>query len=307
MTKLIIMTRRTFSKYKFIIAPILFLIVIYFLMTNPADNRRYKDEGLVRQIENDLFRSSIDPLNETFFKLKDSLDRVRDWKVHQLRTGGDNISSPFFGVQKIYECDSCNSFDQKKFKLEFENNYFIRLNGYTLKNDAWFFIDKGKYYIRHYPVWNTPKEIEVRYSAGYVNLPWDSALLIPISRKTYDIMKVLVIVLLVGVLLFSLYITIVLPVRILYSIATGKPFTKGNIQRLHIIGWVLLGFALLPSLISILIELVLSRKIPNEIYYPFIQSIFDNRAILIAGLIVLLLATAFKRGYQLQKEQDLTI
>ena len=48
-------------------------------------------------------------------------------------------------------------------------------------------------------------------------------------------------------------------------------------------------------------------KIPVEIHFPFWLTIMDNKPLLIAGVIVLLVASAFKRGYKLQQEQELTI
>ena len=289
-------------------------------MTNYADNRKSKNDYLLSEIEFETYHEVTNPdLNKRYWKLKDSLDRIRDWKISRLRGYGESISTVFIGVNKIYECDSCNSFDIRKFGAEYKTKYFIRLNGYTLEDDAIFFIRKDKYYIR-YTVLDRiqengnkvghfeTKETQVRYTTGSgAGLIPDGALLIPVSKQTYRFLNIVVWVLTAIFLIFFFFTLFALPAKTLFSIATGAPFTKQNIKRLLITGWTLICIPVLPPLTSLLVKWILGDKIPSEIYYPFFQSILDNRTFLIAGLIVLLIANAFKRGYKLQQEQELTV
>jgi hypothetical protein len=186
-----------------------------------------------------------------------------------------------------------------------------------LRTDADFFINKDKYFVSH-TVWDRiendfksghpeQKETSLRYSTGNFDLKTDSALLIPISKKSYLILEKVVWALVIILILFLLYTLYALPAKVLVSIASGQPFTKKNIKRLNITGWVLLISSILPSLVLITIEWIMKDRIPNEIYFPFLLSIFDHKVILIAGLVVLLIANAFKRGYNLQQEQEGTI
>ena len=299
--------------FKAILIAIGFLIFFLLIMTNPADNRKVNNESILNNAEGGVIEGS-DPQFEVYSNIMDSFNRIREWNKFRLRGGGNSVSTPFFGVRHIYECDSCNSFDSKKFKSEYKNKYFIQLNGFTLKTHADFFIKKDKYFVNHI-IWDRiysghpseKKETSLRYSPGSLDFTTDSALLIPISKKSYLILEKVVEVLSITLILFLLYTFYVLPGKVLVSIASGQPFTKKNIKRLNITGWVLLISAILPQLILITIEWIMRNRIPNEIHFPFLLSILDHRLILIAGLAVLLIANAFKRGYKLQQEQDLTI
>jgi hypothetical protein len=290
------------------------LIFFLLLMTNPADNRKVNNESILNNAEDNIIKDNRDPQLDAYLKLRDSINRIRDWNKNRLSGNGNSVSTPFFGVRHIYECDSCNSIDEKKFKSEYKNKYFIQLNGFTLKADADFFINKDKYFVNHI-VWDRidsghpseQKKTSLRYSPGGLDFTTDSALLIPISKKSYLILEKVVWVLSIILILFLLYTLYALPAKVLVSVASGDPFTKKNIKRLNITGWVLLISAILPPLLLITIEWIIKDRIPNEIHFPFLLSILDHRLILIAGLVVLLIANAFKRGYNLQQEQDLTI
>lgn len=300
-------------RFKAMLIGIGFLIFFLLIMTNPLDNRKVNNESILNNAEGGVIDGS-DPQFEVYSNLMDSSNRIREWNKNRLRGGGAGVSIPFFGVRHIYECDSCNSFDSKKFKSEYKNKYFIELNGFTLKTHADFFIKKDKYFVNHI-IWDRidyghpseKKETSLRYSPGSLDFTTDSALLIPISKKSYLILEKVIEVLSITLILFLLYTFYVLPAKVLVSIASGEPFTKKNIKRLNITAWVLLISAILGPLVLITIEWIMRNRIPDEIYYPFLLSILDHRLILIAGLVVLLIANAFKRGYNLQQEQDGTI
>jgi len=307
------MFKKLNNRFKAMLIAIGFLIFFLLIMTNPADNRKVNNESILNNAEGGVIDGS-DPQFDVYSNLMDSFNRIREWNKNRLRGSGAGVSTPFFGVRHIYECDSCNSFDSKKFKSEYKNKYFIQLNGFTLKPFAGFFINKDKYFVNHI-IWDRidsghpseKTETSLRYLPGSLDFTTDSALLIPISKKSYLILEKVVEVLSIILILFLLYTFYVLPAKVLVSIASGQPFTKKNIKRLNVTGWVLLISAILPQLILITIEWIMRNRIPDEIYYPFLLSILDHRLILIAGLVVLLISNAFKRGYKLQQEQDLTI
>ena len=306
-------------KYKSLLLAIVFLVLILFLMTNFADNRKNINDNLLRETEfYGIFQSGKVNLNQSYPVVKDSIDLLKDWALSRLRGSGESVSNAFISALKIYECDSCYSFDQQKFNSVYKNKYFVRLNGYTLNNEASFFIKNDKYYIR-YNVWDSVekdgsktghpaiKEIPVRYAVTTEGYDAGGALLIPISQNTYRVVNIVVWIISVVILLFLFYTLFALPARTLFSIADGYPFTKKNISRLYTTGFTLLAIPVIPALVSVITEWFFRKSIPHEIYYPFFQSILDHRSFLIAGLAVLLIANAFKKGYKLQSEQDLTV
>src|SRR5262245_1982272 len=133
------------SRYKSLLIRLLFLIAVFFFITNVADNRQNNNESLIRQIENETigFESS-----DSLRKINDSIQQVKDWKVARLRGYGNSTRAPLFGVHEIIECDSCNTVFKTKFPDAFKEKYFIGLYGFTLRNGASFYIRNGKYYIQ---------------------------------------------------------------------------------------------------------------------------------------------------------------
>ena len=100
-----------------------FLISFLLIMTNPADNRKVNNESILNNAEGGVI-DGRDPQFAVYSNLMDSFNRIREWNKNRLRGTGAGVSTPFFGVRHIFECDSCNSFDSKKFKSEYKNKYF---------------------------------------------------------------------------------------------------------------------------------------------------------------------------------------
>jgi hypothetical protein len=307
------MANNFYSRHKFRIISVIAFIIIIFLLIDFADNRKSTNERILDMAAIDL--DNFVP--EDCKRISDSLDIIKQWKRHRLKTLGNSITTFFIGVSKIDECDSCNTAFREEFASALKTKYFIQFPGYTIKEDASFFINKDKYYIS-YTIWDTlypnstqmghkqTKEVRVRYATGDSDDNGGS-LLIPISEQTYDVIHVLVTIFTVAFIVTFFFLLVILPYNVVISIATGTPFTRANIKRLYIAGWTMIGGALLTSLIPWIIELFLRSKLPDEIYFPFLLSLTDAKPWLIAGVVVLLVASAFKRGYKLQQDQDLTI
>src|SRR4249920_1212956 len=103
------MFKKLSSKFKAILIAFGFLIFFLLLMTNPADNRKVNNESISNNAEDNIIRGS-DPQFDVYFKLRDSINRIRDWNKNRSSGNGNSVSTSFFGVRHIYECDSCNSF-----------------------------------------------------------------------------------------------------------------------------------------------------------------------------------------------------
>src|SRR5688572_19461486 len=129
------MIRKLLIRQRFLVTGLIFFILILWAFTNPADNRENYNDALVNRIERNLLQEAAKvQSNEYCLKLKDSLDKIRDWEIARLRGRWSGWFVGFFGVKKINECDSCDSFD--RIKYQFRDKYFVELPGYTLKEDS---------------------------------------------------------------------------------------------------------------------------------------------------------------------------
>jgi hypothetical protein len=97
----------------------------------------------------------------------------------------------------------------------------------------------------------------------------------------------------------------VLPVfgiRILLGISKGEAFSKKTINHLFILGWSLVTISLVPGIASLLQSLISHKQLSNNAY-SLAQSFFlQHKDFLLAGLVILLMARAFHKGYVLQEE-----
>jgi len=310
------------AKYRILIILSLFIVGLWFLASNPADNRDSVPGRLATETK--LYPDLLVDSSTSYLRYKtilDSLTEISRWKKIQVAGfASQKWYGLFTGLSKIYECDSCNVFTlDKKNKLPGYNyKYFISFENYTLKNDASFYIDKGRYFIRYtvrdkiHENWSSGeteiKETTVRFQSGLEEFRKNkTVLLVPVSKKTYAILNVALPVLFIPLMIILSWIIFILPCKVLYRIATGRCFVIQNIRNLRLAGWALIITTLLPPVIALFLRLLLGNRLPEEIYFPARLFLNDQKGWLIAGVIFLLLSSAFKSGYKLQQEQDLTI
>lgn len=245
--------------------------------------------------------------------LLDSIEKQEVFNRTKLRAQGSGMNILSIGFSHIREYDDAASFYSGSSSQQ-HDKYFLSLPGYQFRTAAGFSIENGKYMLA-YPVWDNKnggerqghieqKEIGIRYAGNSALNPFQGSVLIPVSGSKFLILKILVYILWIIILLYAIYSLLILPLRILYSISKGDSFNRSNIRDLFILGCSLIGFAVIPAVLSFLFEWIFHNKIPAEIYLPFPEALLDNKGWLIAGLITLLLAKAFKKGYQLQLDQD---
>ena len=230
--------------------------------------------------------------------LKDSIELRQRWerqRVSAFGAPGEGSVAGFIGVKYMTECDTCTA------RLEPPDpsyaKYFLTLPGYYFKNeweDGTGFFKKHNYYIsssspRFAFVPETPNE------AG--------SILIPISEKSYKKLHILVKILQGLMFLIVLYFVIVRPVRVLMNIVSGRAFDISNYQILLWTGWVMIIGSILIPVMSLLMSYWFRSSIPPEVKYFFWDALLNTRRIVIAGIAVLLLAYAFKRGHDLHEEQ----
>ncbi|HMK27191.1 MAG TPA: DUF2975 domain-containing protein [Chitinophagaceae bacterium] len=283
------------------------LVLIFF---NPADNRASMKDILINTATRNIIPASTNDSQLLIYKkINDSLEKIIRWKKERITRAGSYLYTLFAGINRIDECDSCIEANEKNTR----SKYFISLNGFALKPGASFLVDKNDYIIEKFveekktEAGATTEQEKVR-----VRLVADPAkegltLLIPVSYRVFSWIEIFMYIFLVAGIIAGIWIFIRLPVLVLINIANGNPFLKKNIRYLSCIGWGIIGCCMLVVIFPGLIQLFLSSMIPNEIYYPFWSHLFDFRWGIFLGISVLLLARAFKQGYKLQQEQDLTI
>jgi hypothetical protein len=285
-----------------------FAVIGWLLMTEPFDTRDYARQNMVQLSKPDrsiLFDSSLN--RDQYVRIKDSLDNVEKKNIYNLKASpSTGMSNNFVGVVKLNDCrDNDTLNDSPCIK------YYVELLGFTLKTTANFYMRDQHFFVSSFLT--TPdqspknKEVSVRMKIDESRYSPATSLLIPVKESTYRIYKILLEIITVIFVFFALVFCFILPLRTFYIIATGHAFTERNIKHLRLIGWSLIVISLIPCIVSLIASLILFNKIPIEIIFPYWLSIYEHRGWLIAGLVCLLLADAFKTGYELKKEQDLTI
>jgi hypothetical protein len=63
----------------------------------------------------------------------------------------------------------------------------------------------------------------------------------------------------------------------------------------------------LAGIIKIIVHLIFSSQVPEQLYFSYYIALMSGREYIIGGLIILLIAKAFKNGQKLQEEQSLTV
>ncbi len=299
----------------------LFGVGVLFLTMMPNNHNRFNvPQTLLNKIKPDpiAIANSSTSLHELKTKL-DSLQRLEQWKKWRLGGHGEGQGSNFFGVRKIIECDSCgkiiNTAGNKV--LLVKPKYFFVLNHFTLKNDAAFMIEKDKYIIE-YTVWGKVtsnggvgypkyKEVNVRFASNFQNFGENkTSLLIPISKSTYQFWNIFSYVLIPFLIMLS-WIIYILPIKVLYRISMGNFFSPKNVSNLRLAGCTLIGVTLIPIILPIIVKLFMGDKIPEEIYFPVGLALLENKGWLVGGVALIIISFAFKRGTELQQDQDLTV
>lgn len=180
-----------------------------------------------------------------------------------------------------------------------ELDHFLVFSGYSLEEGVALFYSNGKNYLRKKDGSTTESNV------GY--LPDLKSILFPISDSTYTFGIVVMVVLLSIVGFTLLYAWLALPINVLVNISRGKMFVHSNIRDLFLIAFTLLGYALLQAIMPFITFLILKKSLPDGFYISLQDQLSANWKIGVIGIIVLIIAFAFKKGYKLQQEQDLTI
>lgn len=245
--------------------------------------------------------SSInDSLPHYLFKQKQ--DSVRRELFDDYTPSGSSWSAGGLGVEKL---------EPKKG----ENKYYLLVDGYFVERSFWdFYSLHGKNYLE-YAVYTKEKDyeqsgdlhtIETNLRIKQLNeKEWQISY--PQSKTRYTIWEAIVIVL-SFIMIGIFFIAIVgLPIQFLSLIAQGKAFSEKVIVILNTIAAILIFGGILRAILRVSLHLYYKAQMPPSITFYYYDDFMSGWGLIVGGLIALLVATAFKRGYELQQEQELTV
>lgn len=283
----------------------LIVLIVVLKLIHPTSSRISFEPD--KSVVDDLVRDSMHAVNDSlphflYERVEDSVRRKFQMDNRYTTYTGSGYSIGHFGAVVLED-------DTKK-------EYYFNVPGYFAKDLVSFYSKDGKNYLE-YTVWTQKdeaagtamgypeaKETRMRYVPGDENT-WTVGF--PVSRSTHQLLNIITMALAgIGIILL-LYIFLNRALKVLLLIAKGQAFSDEAIGSLYTIAWYLIG----SSLFFMLARLVLHILLQSQVSYPFTFFYYDDvmstSSWLIAGLVVLLLAQAFRSGAQLQKEQELTI
>jgi len=298
------MLKSAYNKYRFAITGVFIALLVILLMINsPQTSTR---DFTFSEIDYHLINDSV-PW-PTYKEMLDSMRSRKAWENHKLRSTGNSFvwEALSFSISEIPLYDTCCNYPS----IDKNISYYLQLQNFELKPGAQIVIDSNKFYLLYKAEDNSKaasfllrKEIKnFRYAYGYDE---NGSLLVPITHPV--LLKIIFTSMAIILIIISIIVFIIMPIRLLYRISNGIIFTRQNIKTMNWFGWGLIASMLLTPLLSKVAEWVLGNNIPDEIYFPFWKYILDQKFSLIGGLIVLIFANAFKKGYSLQQDQDLTV
>lgn len=104
-----------------------------------------------------------------------------------------------------------------------------------------------------------------------------------------------------------IFFFVVLPLKVIYLISKGNPFEKSNIKNLHAIAYFLIVYYFGGLLFRYLLYLQPKGKPIPWLELDPSKYAYSHWKELVISFFLFIIAKAFKRGYSLQKEQELTI
>lgn len=189
----------------------------------------------------------------------------------------------------------------EKCELDHDATFFVQGNAYNLLYQK---VDS----VKHNGLDSTTychyerKAIKARYASR------DKKLLIPISSKTYKLYSSIMSIVGYIFMIALFYIFIGLGLKIVISISQGQAFTLANIRRFKIMSFAIGAYVMLTCLTPLLLKMLFSSYLIEEFSLPkFWILLVENIFIIFFAIALFIVSQAFKRGYKLQQEQDLTI
>lgn len=265
-------------------------------MTKPAEN----EEELNNQMVDSSFKKFVDSVN------------IISMQMTKQKISNEMINKTIDSFTKKYNLRRNTELNRpKKNQL-----YFLTISEYILTPTTKFYVANSGYHLAYVRWEKKPmpgggikkvgryvsKPVKIRYAAD------DKKILIPISKTQYKVLTALLNVLPIVSGFVLIYFIVGLPIQILINISKGKAFIKKNIYYLRLMTLVCLAVLIIRIFAPAVLRLYYSNMIPEDFSVaPLTKEIVDNLILFFVTLIFFFSSKAFQKGYQLQKEQDLTI
>lgn len=273
----------------------------------------------------------------------DSINNCSDLLLqNQLHLNGIQFSP--IGSSEYLECDTCD-YSKGKFydndSIQKIKKYFVNLDNYILRIDSSdhkmsgfgkiiIYSNFGQSFIKYIKVdsikkqkeignseastemfghWTT-KKLNYRVNNTYPNHTANDSknefkqILIPVSKTVAGIIEILsFITAFIGLIMCLIVLRNF--IVFLIDIGKGKAFTFKNYRRLFSTAYIILIISFFPIIERLIFDFTFKKYFKNEFVISIKWS--DNLILVSIALFLLLLGKAFKRGYDLQQEQDLTV
>jgi hypothetical protein len=283
----------------------LIVLLVVLKMVYPTSSRLSFEPS--KSVVDDLVSDSMRTVNASlphilYQRIEDSVRRKFTLDNRNTIWTGEGFSIAHFGAV-VFKDDTTKA-------------YYFNVPGYFPEEVVSFYAKDGKSYLE-YNVWTqvdeaagtatgypVEKETSVRYVPGEEKT-WTVGF--PISSSTYQVLRLITIALMAVGVLLALYIYLNLALRVLLLIAKGQAFSDEVIGSLYTIAWYLIGTSLLFMLARLGLHILLRSKVSFPFTFYYYDDVMSASSWMVGGLVVLLLAQAFRNGAQLQKEQELTI
>jgi len=277
---------------------LIFIAIVLIMLSSAFDFRAAHDAAYEFIAPTDF--EAHDSNYDRYKAIKDSMvaiDQALEWELSNL--GTSMLAGPFgYSIMK--------------------DKSFLVLTNYRIHNNANFFLKDGRYFIEYsvpddkkgdpWQRHNETKEVHVRYAKNYFSQPGMAQitpgyLLIPLNKSSFKVLKIVTIILYALIAVLTLYITLRVFLVTLWRIAKGELFTRRNLNNFQITAYWFIAVGLGQNLLQVIFYWMFSKKIPSEIYLPFPETLLQNKLVIINGLALLLIARAFRRGYELERQK----
>jgi hypothetical protein len=298
---------------------------VYSAYTVPPDTDRWDHFSLPDTLPYGIYKQRMDSFN----MVKNA------YLLYMQHALGNGLLIGSFGVQTSMECDSCLSPYTIDNELNRNTRYYIVLHEYQPATDEASLIGyqpvyygrSGKTYKKYvnkdsatiplvpkgqssandrhfFGHWET-KELEYRTADVVGGLPEHKNILIPVSKNTHTVFKILCWAGLVLLVLAIIYFVVINSVRVIMEVARGRAFSTKNYRRLFLMAYCLAGIQLVNLLFQVTGHLVCKDRYAGD-WIPYVEWMEVGRW-MTAALVLWFVALAFRKGYQIKQEQDLTI
>ena len=307
--------------------PLCLVFWYYFLHTPGFSYRNY--QGAASQMEEDPDSAYIRSLEDLPYWMY----RHKADSIHQLQHAytthlGLAINSYPFGIGRFTECDTCaRGWFDADWKMP-GNRYYLVVGGFKQPiNRLEDFFYKPVYYkklgqsylkyVQYDTIYDAGRSHVAGYKGHWVSKPiryqaekvFDSKdeemrLMIPVSKTAYRLLQITMFVILgLGLVLF--WLSFRKFVQVLVAIAQGNAFTVNNYQRLFFITNTIGAYMLCALLMRLVLQWALSGYYSGDLVIT--TDWWQNAKWTLFVMAFYFIARAFKTGYDIQHEQELTI